>query len=143
MITKQYNAFKTANKTATVNGLEKGTNTRYATCLFDFSLLNDMVLSDIEKQGIKNSALKSVSASNKTDFYGSLVDNFTAYDGIANYYCHPVYNTVGKHLYNIMELANVTHYSKSRKHSYDNNYDVITQTAKSGTNSPYSDIEVA
>lgn len=137
---KEYETYKTITKTAKENNLTKGDNKS----LFDFTLLDNIDITEIEKQVIINSSIKHIHPSNKVDFYGKLFDNFTACDGITRYNCHKVFSSAtGKFLYAIFELTNIEHYSKSRNSIYDNNYNVVTHTANSKTMSPLNDIEVA
>ena len=141
---KEYITTKTAKKTATENNLILADAiTNKAKRLFDFSLLDDMTISDVEKEVIKADAIRNVSAGNKVSFYGKLFDDFTACDGIANYYLHRVYSKDGRHLYDIYQLAKIEHYSKERKSIYDKNYIVTTYEASEGYMPPLNDIEVA
>jgi len=142
MQTTNYKLSKTGQKTAIENKLIFHKNDIGNTYLFDFSLLDVMVLSDIEKNLIKESSIKSVSACNKLDFYGCVIDNFTACDGKALYNMHKVYsNKTWKRVYCIMELSKVEHNTLSRKSVYDN-YSNINQVTTGGTCEPFSDLEI-
>ena len=140
---KEYKLSKIANKTAIENNLILADGKRYPSIkrLFDFSLLDDIPISEIEKEIIKSDAIKNVSASNKIQLYGSIINQFDACDGKAKYNVHRVYKNC-KLAYDIFELSKVEHYSKSRKSVYDNKYDVNTITANSGTDEPMNDIEL-
>lgn len=140
---KEYKTSKTAKKTALENNLILADAiTNKVKRLFDFSLLNDIIISDIEKEVIKEDAIKNITASNKISFYGKLLDNFTACDGKAKYYLHRIYSKDGKHLYDIYQLAKIEHYSKERRSVYDKNYDVTTYEVTDGYIMPVKDIEL-
>lgn len=139
---KEYKTSKTAKKTASENNLILADAiTGKIKRLFDFSLLNDIIISDIEKEVIKEDAIKNITASNKVSFYGKLLDNFTACDGKANYYLHRVYNKDGKRLYDIYQLAKIEHCSKERKSVYDR-YNITTYEVTDGYIMPVNDIEL-
>lgn len=118
---KEYRLFKTISKTMKENNLVMAENNISSSkVLFDFSALDSMTISDIEKEIIKNDALKNVCAYNIESFYGAEIDNFTSCMGIAYYYKHAVYNTSGRRLYVIMQLAKVRHTHTERASIYDN-----------------------
>ena len=141
---KQYKLFKTANKTAKENNLIFADEIYGSKLkrLFDFSLLDIMTIPDNEKEVLKDYALQNITPSNKTSFYGKLFDNFKACDGIAYYYIHRVYSKDGRYLYDIFQLANVKHYSKSRKSVYDKKYDITTYECSCDYRKPIYDIEL-
>ena len=137
---KEYNVFSTSKKTATVNNLEISSNKER---LFDFSLLNEIEITDIEKNIIKQDAIKNLMFSNKISYYGSTIDQFAACDGVALYHVQKVYSEkTGKRLYGIFTLAKIKHYSKNRQSVYDNNYEVVETIKENGYNEPLTDIEI-
>lgn len=137
--TKEYKYFKTAKKTAKENNLAiADTKT-----LFDFSFMdNILVLKEWEKEVIKNDAMKNVKPYNKESLYIAMYDNFTACDGIARYNVHNVYDTHGKKLYTILELAEIEHYHKECKSIYDKYYNVNKVICHRIYNQPMTDIEI-
>lgn len=144
MRVKEYKTSRTASKTAKENALVLadvaiGSKVKR---LFDFSLLDDMTISEEEKEVIKAYAIRGVTAVNKVSFYGKLFDDFYACDGIAKYFCHRVFSVEGKHLYNIFQLASVEHAHKERKSVYENKYTVTNYNASEGYTEPINDIEI-
>lgn len=142
MLVKEYNLHKTAKKTATENNLiiaDGIYNNKKR--LFDFTLLNDIIISDQEKEVIKADALKNVTAADKTSFYTKVFDNFTACNGNVLYYVHRVFSKDGRHLYNIFQLAKVEHITKERKSVYEN-YFATTIEASDDYTMPIEDIEL-
>lgn len=141
---KEYKTFKTSKKTAKENNLiiaEKVTN-KDITRLFDFSFLDAVAITDTEKEVIKNDALKHVSGKPyNTSYYGKVIDNFTWFDGVATYNIHNVYNTSGKLLYRIIELAELTHKRCTRKSIYEK-YTISTTIAHRVYDQPINDIEL-
>lgn len=143
MKTKEYKLFKSVQKTATTNNLVIAENNiSTSKVLFDFSILDMITISDIEKEIIKNDALKNVCAFSKKSFYGAEIDNFTTCIGIAKYYAHPVYSISGKRLYIIMQLAKVNHTHTERKSVYDAWESTKTEYTDSYTE-PVNDLEIA
>lgn len=143
MRVKEYNISKTAFRTAKDNALLLTDGIANKTKrLFDFSLLDDMTISEEEKEVIKADAVRGVTAANKVSFYGKLFDDFYACDGIAKYFCHRVFGVEGKHLYNIFQLASVEHAHKERKSIYENKYIVTNYNASEGYTEPINDIEI-
>lgn len=112
---KEYKLFKTAKKTAKENGLVLADNQR----IFDFSALEDMEISREEKQAIKETALKTVTASFNTAYCITRLDNFHFIDGYVDYSVYRVYDTHGKRLYCIFEAANIHHTSGKRNCVWD------------------------
>jgi len=143
MTKKEYNLFKSAQKTAKENNLTITKDWNNSNILFDFTLLNDMKITDFEKNCIINDALKHVCASNKEQFYIHEIDNFTVCEGIAYYTCHKVYNVSGKHLYNIMQLNNIKHKHGERKTVYEQYYNVTETVKNNGYYVPSYDYEIA
>lgn len=141
MKTKTYNFFKTGKKTASENDL--GLSTYNKGVLFDFELIeNDLTLTEAEKDLIKADALRYVMASSKTLYYGKQFNKFDSCDGIADFYCHKVYNgKTGKRLYVIMQLTKLNHTRLSRTSVYDNHTPVKIE-ATSGYYPPTLDIEL-
>ena len=141
---KEYKLSKTAAKTAKENNLiiaEKRIGEKIKR-LFDFSMLDSMTIPNNEKEILKDDALRNLMSSDKVSYYGKLIDNFSACEGIACYYRHRVYSKDGKHLYNIFQLAKVKHYSKQRESVYDKYYDVTTYEGNCGYKEPINDIEL-
>lgn len=135
---KEYKIYNTISKTSKENKLEVSSNR-----LFDFSLLSDLNITDIEKEIIKDTALKYVTFSNKREFYGKMIDQFTACDGIALFHVQKVFSEkTGTLKYGIFTLARIEHYSKSRESVYENNYGVIETMKENGYNEPITDIEI-
>ena len=135
---KEYKCYNTISKTAKENKLEISSNR-----LFDFSLLSDLNMTDIEKDIIKETALKYVTFSNKREFYGKTIDQFTACDGIALFHVQKVFSEkTGALKYGVFTLARIEHYSKSRQSIYNNHYDVIETMKENGYNEPMTDIEL-
>lgn len=143
MKVKEYKLFKSAQKTAKQNNLIiSDNNISNGKVLFDFTALNSMIISDIEKEIIKNDALKNVCSFSKESFYGSEIDSFTTCIGYALYYAHPVYGKTGKRLYVIMQLAKVQHTHTERKSMYDAWENTKTEYSD-GYMQPVFDLEVA
>ena len=134
---KTYEIFSTAKKTASVNKLIMISNNM----LFNFDLLNDMDISETEKNIIIQD-IEHVMFSNKISYYGTMFDQFTACDGIAKYDVQKVYSKkTGKLLYGIFTLAKIKHYSKNRSSIYDN-YDVVEIIKDYGYKENSIDIEI-
>ena len=144
MVVKKYEIYKTAKKTATENGLFLVDGIIYTKVkrLFDFSLLDGSAINENEIRVLKDNALKYVSASNKSAYYGSELDAFTACDGIADFYMHRIYSKDGKHLYDIFQLAKVNHRSMERKSIYDKFYNVKKLEISDGYRQPMFDYEI-
>ena len=69
MKVKEYKLFKSAQKTAKQNNLIiSDNNISNGKVLFDFTALDSMIISDIEKEIIKNDALKNVCSFSKESF---------------------------------------------------------------------------
>ena len=140
---KEYKVFKSAQKTAKQNNLIiSDNNISNGKVLFDFTALNSIIISDIEKEIIKNDALRNVCAFSKESFYGAEIDNFTNCIGIAEYYAHAVYNKTGKRLYVIMQLVKIQHTHNERKSVYDAWESTKTEYSD-GYKPPVFDVEVA
>ena len=141
---KEYKYFKTAKKTAIENNLILCDGLYHnAKRLFDFSFLDDIYFKEEEKEVLKREAIKTVCASNKELYYGSIFDQFNACDGIATFYMHRVYTNNGtKHVYDIFELASLKHYSNERKSIYDRHYQVTTYECSPIYRKPLTDIEL-
>lgn len=143
MKVKEYKLYKSVQKTAKENHLIlSDNNISSGKVLFDFSALDSLIVSDIEKGIIINDALKNVCAFSKESFYGAEIDNFTTCIGIAKYYAHPVYSVSGKRLYIIMQLAKVQHTHTERKSMYDAWENTKTEYSD-GYMQPVFDLEVA
>ena len=139
-MSKEYKISKTAAKTAKENNLVIADSYEKEKRLLDFSLLEDMEISDEEKEVIKKYA-QSVSAAYKESFYGETFDNFHACNGIALYKPYKVYNSsTGKRLYVIYQLVAIKHYSSHRQSVYDE-YKTTEHKQKIGTGEPI-DIEI-
>lgn len=142
MQVKEYKAFKTPSKTAKENNLILADGVFSSIKrLFDFSLLDGMEISDMEKEIVKNDALKHIGASSKNSMYGTDIDNFTGCSGITTYHLQRVFSRNGKNLYNIFTLAKIKHFHKERESIYDN-YSVTTYKASNGFIEPIDDIEI-
>lgn len=141
---KEYKIFKTANKTARENNLVIVNQKFYDNkkkFLFDFSLLEHLELLDREKEGIKKDALKNVTPAMRLSFYGKEVDNFTYFNGKAQYHMQRVYSLEGKLRYYIFSLARIEHHHCERKNIYENYTDVLTNSSN-GYDEPVYDIEL-
>ena len=143
MKTKKYKLFKTWKKTARENNLmtedhRSGTYKR----LFDFSLLDDVVMPECEKEVIKDDAIQNVYAYSKAICYIKTFDNFSACTGNAEFHMQRVFSTDGKLLYVIFTLAKIEHFSQSRKSVYDQKYDTIKYNANDGYVESAVDIEI-
>ena len=140
---KEYKYFKTPQKTARENNLSISDGITYNyKRLFDFSLLDSMPISEIEKQAIKHDALKNICASNKDSYYMESFSEFEACNGIAHYDIQRVFDKSGKRLYCIFRLDEITHNSKTRKSIYDRFYDVKTVESNDGYTRTQTDIEL-
>lgn len=116
---KEYKISKTAAKTAKENNLVIADSYEKEKRLLDFSLLEDLEISDEEKEVIKKYA-QSVSVAYKKSFYGESFDNFHTCNGTALYKPYKVYNnSTGKRLYVIYRLVAIKHYSSHRQSVYD------------------------
>ena len=137
---KEYDILSTSKKTATVNNLEISSNKER---LFDFSLLAEVEITDIEKNIIKQDAIKHIMFSSKVSYYGETIDQFAACDGVALYHVQKVYSAkTGKRLYGIFTLAKIKHYSKNRQSIYENHYNAVETIKENGYNEPLTDIEI-
>lgn len=114
---KEYKFSKTAAKTAKENNLIKQGNN-----LYDFSLLDELNLTEWEKQYIIDHAIKYVSAAFRDQFYGKEYNNYTRCDGEAIYFLHAVYTNGTKRAYNILQLYAIKHYTGNRKSVFDQYY---------------------
>ena len=142
---KEYNLHKTTKKTAIENNLvlaDALPNNKIKR-LFDFSLLDDITTYDWIKENIKDDAINNISPANKTSFVGTQYNQFSAYDGIIEYYVHRVYDKTGKRLYDIFQLAKVNIHEYERKSVYDVLRINGTIEAGCGYNAPIDDIEIA
>ena len=143
---KNYQLFKTAKKTATVNNLviaEKATN-KEITRLFDFSLINDeYALNEVEREVIKNDALSHITGKAfNISYFGKEFDSFSYCDGVATYNVHNVYNKdTGKLLYRILEVAEIVNKRGTRKSIYDS-YTVSVSIAHRVYSQPLNDYEI-
>ena len=97
--------------------------------------------SEKEKALIIND-IKHIFNYNLTSFYGTVFDEFTACDGIAEYYKHKVFSKKGNHLYTIFELCSIKNHTKTCKTIYDTHYDVQETTISSKYAEPFDDIEI-
>ena len=143
MVVKYYELFNSAQKTATKNNLVIAENNLSSgKVLFDFSALDSMIISDDEKEVIKEDALKNVCAFSKESFYGAEFDNFTSCIGHALYYKHAVYSEKsGKRLYVIMQLGKAKHTHSERKSVYDE-WNNVTTSYIDGYCEPMYDAEI-
>lgn len=143
MKTKEYKLYKTAKKTAKENNII--ISTKDNKILFDYTELNkNLELSEIEKQHIKEKSLEFLSIKNFYEyecFYGCNYDNFTAFDGIAIFYCYRIYDIHGKLRYKIYQFVGLIHNKYNRNSIYDNfiNSKVITAPIYK---IPINDIEI-
>lgn len=144
MEVKEYKVYKTASKTVKENNLilSDGMFDKKKR-LFDFSLLNDMEISEKEKEIIKADAIQNVTEGNNVSFYGKTFDNFTACNRIADYYVQRVFSVGGKHLYSIFQLAKIEHNSMKRQSVYERQYNINTYKGFSNFVKPINDIEIA
>lgn len=131
-----YKFFKSAEKTARENGLiQSGKN------LFDFSLLENMEISDAEKEYIKEHALINVNVAFPDQMYTKELDTYTCCNGEAIYYMYPVYSDGGcRHLYNVLKLYYIKHAHGSRKSVYDKYYHVTETFAGKEIQASYRDL---
>lgn len=129
MVEKQYKLFKTAKKTAIENNLGFSQNRFGKNVLVDFSALNEIVISETEKEIIKFDTLKSATDSSYDAFYGAEIDNFTSCIGHVVLYRHNVYNTQGKRLYVIIQVAKVKHIHLERKNIFSEWEKTVTKYA--------------
>ena len=137
---KEYKIGKTAAKTAKENNLVIADSYEKEKRLLDFSFLEDMEISDEEKEVIKKYA-QNVSVAYKKSFYGESFDNFHTCSGIALYKPYKVYNgSTGKRLYVICQLEAIKHYSSHRQSVYDE-YKTIEYKQGTGNAEPI-DIEI-
>lgn len=122
MRVKEYKIFKTAKKTAKENNLIISNMDNKI--LFDYTELNEnLALSEIEKKHIKENSLEFLSIKNFNEyecFYGCDYDNFTAFDGIATFYCYRVYDIHGQLRYRIYQFVGLIHNRYHRRSIYDN-----------------------
>lgn len=119
MIIKEYKLYKTVKKTAKENKLE--ISERNPNILFDFSAfdaIKQCLISDTEKQIIKEDALNYVCVTDRNSFYGSRFSNFESCEGHAIYLKHLVYDSSGKRLYVIMQLGKINHTHLERECIY-------------------------
>jgi hypothetical protein len=136
---KEYKTFKTKKKTAKENNLIiSPVDDRY---LYDFSLLDDLLVSDEEKEIIKRQLLKYTSSVYDVDFYSGDIDNFNTFCGKTLFYNHKVYSVDGRFLYRICQLAKIEHCQGKRKSVYDE-YDKTVYQIDSGYSEPSFDIEI-
>lgn len=113
---KEYKLFKTAKKTAKENGFVFADNQR----IFDFSVLEDLKIPEVEKQAMKETALKMVTAGSRTAYCIKKFDNFHFIDGYVDYTVNRVFAENGcKRLYCIFEVGNIHHMSGHRKCVWD------------------------
>ena len=139
MKVKEYKIFKTAAKTAKENNLVFKNKEN----IFDFSLLEDVLFLDREKEYIKNHDMKCISGAFKESFYGTEFDSFSACMGKTLYHVQKVYSEKsGKLLYRIFTLAKIEHNTQERVHSWDQ-YTVTTYQASNGYMEAIEDIEIA
>lgn len=142
MKTKEYKLSKSIAKTARENNLVVAENNiSNGKILFDFSELNNVEISENEKNVIREDSLENVCASNKESFYGMEFDDYSLCIGRALYYAYKVYNTSGKRLYVIMQFVKLEHTHTERKSIYDNwNSTKITYDGE--YQPPFDDFEV-
>jgi len=145
MEVKEYEFYKTVRKTAKENNLviadRRNTNFKY---LFDFSLLENLDISDEEKEYIKQDALNNVTIVNrKNHFYINIFNSFFACEGVVTYHKNRVYSKNGsKYCYDVMQLSSIEHFSKNRKSIYDD-FNVTKVSAYDGYSQRLEDIEIA
>lgn len=142
---KEYNLHKTVKKTATENNLilaDALINNKVKR-LFDFSLLNDIPTYDWIKENIQEDAINNISPANKTSFIGTQYNHYLAYDGVAEYYVHRVYDKTGKRLYDIFQLAKVNIHEYKRQEIYGKLQSEGILEAGCGYYPPMDDIEIA
>jgi hypothetical protein len=140
---KEYALSKSAQKTAKENNLIFIKDHYNNNVIFDFTVLEELDIAETEKEYIKADAISIISAGHKEQMYTKVINNFVACDGIAYYNCHRVYNTSGKRLYVIMQLASIKHIHGERKTVFDPYYNNTETIIKSGYDEPYQDYEIA
>lgn len=139
MKVKKYKIFKTAAKTAKKNNLVL----RDKENIFDFSLLDNMEISNQEKEYIKDHDMKYISGAFKESFYQTQFDNFSACIGKALYHVQKVYSeTSGKLKYRIFTLARIEHNTQERNNVWSE-YTVTTYRVSNECMEPEFDIEIA
>lgn len=147
MTTKEYNLYKTPQKTAMQNNLVfvGGNKITDHKLLFDFSLLDTLDIPDVEKEAIKKEATTHCSIANRTAFVFFNADDWSTCNVIADFNYHRVYDSkTWKNLYVVLELKHIKYYHAEKANIYDKYYteNVVDFETDSGTVSPVNDLEI-
>lgn len=121
---KEYKYYKTAKKTATENNLifKDGNNCCDAKMLFDLQLLNEMDISEKEKELIKNEIINNCSISNSTAFV-IVPDKFETCHTTVDLMVQKVYNAkTYKRIYLIFAIKEIKYFHGERDSIYEKHY---------------------
>lgn len=141
---KEYKLFKTVKKTAKENNLIIADNASHKNLklLLEFSLLDEIDISEEEKETVRKKALKDVTPAFLSLYYMTEFDDFSYCNGKALFYKHRVYTDNGcKYLYDILQLGKIIHSHYERKSRYDD-YQETIKSADCGYSEPISDLEI-
>jgi len=143
MLVKNYDLYKTGEKTKRVNKLM---DMKYEVKTYlDLSLLDDPAIdiSEEEKDHIKRHIAETHIVWERQDIFIILYDNFTDFTVKAQFANHNVFNkkTYSK-LYRICELTRVQVIKGTRKDVYQQMYDNVTYEANNHHSEPAMDIEI-
>lgn len=135
MVATDYKLYTTLTKTRDENSLEqlpKEFQRKYnKTFLFDFSLLNDLLISDEIKKEIKLQSLKFVNFVNKFEYITKPCDIFTSFDyysGIVYFKPFSVYsNSKNKREYAIFKLVKIENFRVLERNSIYDEFNTVEE----------------